>query len=112
MVQVGPSFYVAELYATDEQQRLLMTDITTFLADDLTDAKVRCEAWASCYEHPSRPKHVTLRRNKSVVYLRALAARAIRVPPATQFQPSHVKHRPSAWPEPAREAAALRPVPR
>ena len=73
-------FYIAEMYIANESNTLRMADLTTFTANDITDAKIRCEAWASFSPARIEATHLRLRRRESgVLYLRAIAPRAPRV---------------------------------
>jgi hypothetical protein len=66
--------YIAEMYSVDEFSMVGMTDLIRFVADDLTIAKIRCEAWISCSSARGRSTHVRLRRQSRVVYLRSIPA--------------------------------------
>ena len=66
--------YVAEMYSVDVFNVLSMTDLTTFVADDLTNAKIKCEAWISYSPGRRNATHVRLRRQSRVIYLRAISA--------------------------------------
>jgi len=72
-------FYIAEMYVANESNILRMADLTTFMAGDIVDAKIRCEAWASVSSARSGATHLRLRRRESgVVYLRAIASQVRR----------------------------------
>lgn len=76
-------FYIAEMYIANESNRLRMADLTTFIAGDITDAKIRCEAWASCSPARTQATHLRLRRRESgILYLRAIAPQVRRDPAA------------------------------
>jgi hypothetical protein len=69
-------FYIAEMYIAHESNTLRMADLTTFIANDVTDAKIRCEAWASFSPARTEATHLRLRRREcGVLYLRAIASR-------------------------------------
>jgi hypothetical protein len=74
-------FYIAEMYIANESNTLGMADLTTFIAGDITDAKIRCEAWASCSPARTQATHLRLRRRESgILYLRAIAPQVRRAP--------------------------------
>ena len=76
-------FYIAEMYIASESNTLRMADLTTFIASDITDAKVKCEAWASFSPARIEATHLRLRQRESgVLYLRAIAPQLRRYPEA------------------------------
>jgi hypothetical protein len=76
-------FYIAEMYVANEFNVLRMADLTTFIAGDLTDAKIRCEAWAAFSPARTQATHLRLRRRESgILYLRAIAPQVRRDPGA------------------------------
>lgn len=76
------NFYIAEMYTANESNTLRRIDLTTFPANDITDAKIRCEAWAAFSPARSQATHLRLRREQGVVYLRAIAPQVRRSPGA------------------------------